>query len=84
MQDGGFVPWEDFRPRLITCCCPACTVKGAAGGGDEFKDIKEAIQASLDAYRGKDPAGLFRKSGQEAMDQRSDLRVGQGSEGETA
>jgi len=33
------------------------------------EDLQKAIQSSLDAYRGQDPGGFFRKEGQKALDQ---------------
>lgn len=70
-----------YDPSAIWLC-NECRKEFVNASGINKEDLQEAIQGSLDAYRGQDPGGLFRKEGPEAMDQQGDEHEDAGHEGE--
>ena len=76
MESGGFVPWDEFVQVRLRCGCPVCMMERVEVISYAGEAIQEAIQRSLDAYRGQDPGSIFREERPEALDQPGDKRLG--------
>lgn len=51
MEQGGFIPWEDFKPRLHTFTCPCCM--GVRLMPDE-EELEQRINDQIDRERIKE------------------------------